>query len=110
MLTILNIYLHQMTKLRLLFAVLLTTIPLHAQVATIQPGDSVEFVLRGVPASDSQLINGVYSVDRSGRIIGLPFLDKETIGTYDLRFDEGKREKLLPYDTVLVDEKTILEP
>ncbi len=190
-----------MTKLILLIAALLATVSLHAQVATIQPGDSVELILRGVPANEAQLINGIYVVDRSGRIIGLPFLnnqkvnavglsegelaeklsaiyqdaqiytsatfsarldgngkvgrtvtlgskvkqpgpiayrqgmtifeavmaaggndkfgslkrvsiirDGETIGTYDLRSDEGKKVKLLPYDTVLVDEKNILEP
>ena len=82
-----------MTKLALLIVVLFATLPLHAQVATIQPGDSVELTLRGVPASDSELINGVYIVDRSGRIIGLPFLDNQKIQAVGL--SEGElAEKL----------------
>lgn len=64
-----------MTKLILLFIALCATVPLHSRVATIQPGDSVEITtLRGVPASDAQLINGVYVVDQGGLLIGLPFL------------------------------------
>lgn len=192
---------HQMTKLKLLTTVFFTALPLQAQVATIQAGDSVELILRGVPASDAQLINGVYVVDRSGRLIGLPFLDNrkieavglsegelaeklsaiyqdaqiytnatfsarldgdgqvgrtvtlggevekpgqfqyrqgmtifdavmaaggnnkfgslkrvsiirdgDTIGVCDLRNDEGKRVKLLPNDTVIVDKKSFIEP
>lgn len=66
---------HQMNKLTLLLAVLSTALPLQAQVATIQAGDSVELILTGVPANDAQLINGVYRIDKSGRLIGLPFLD-----------------------------------
>ena len=49
--------------------------PLHAQVATIGPGDAVKVTVRSVPEKDMAMLSGVYKVDANGRLVGLPFLE-----------------------------------
>ncbi len=46
-----------------------------AQVPKVGPGDAVKVTVRGVPDSESQMINGVYKVDANGLLVGLPYLE-----------------------------------
>ena len=48
---------------------------LTAQVAKIGPGDAVKLTVRGVPDAESQMINGIYEVDASGLLVGLPYIE-----------------------------------
>jgi protein involved in polysaccharide export with SLBB domain len=66
-----------------LIRVLLTSIGLllaamsvsHAQVPKVGPGDAVKVTVRGVPDTESTMVNGVYKVDANGLLVGLPYLE-----------------------------------
>ena len=47
----------------------------YAQVAKIGPGDAVKLTVRGVPDTESQMVSGMYKVDQSGQLVGLPYLE-----------------------------------
>ncbi len=68
-----------MTKILTLLVACFSTLTINAEVAKIQAGDTIQIDLSGIPNSDAQKINGVYSVDDEGRIIGLPYLDNLNI-------------------------------
>ena len=66
----------------------------HAQVAKIGVGDAVKLSVRGVPDQQSVMLNGVYKVDQSGLLVGLPFLERNIQAA---GLTEGQLSQLIAY-------------
>lgn len=62
-----------------------------AQTSTVRAGDAVMVTIRGVPDQESARVSGVYKVDQSGELVGLPYLDGYRINAIGLT--EGQLSK-----------------
>lgn len=62
-----------------------------AQSPTVRAGDAVTVTIRGVPDQESARVSGVYKVDQSGELVGLPYLDGFRINAIGLT--EGQLSK-----------------
>mgnify|MGYP000527747469 CR=1 FL=1 len=62
-----------------------------AQAPTVRPGDAVTVTIRGVPDQESSRVSGIYKVDQSGELVGLPYLDGYRINAAGLT--EGQLSK-----------------
>lgn len=62
-----------------------------AQTPTVRAGDAVTVTIRGVPDQESARVSGVYKVDQSGELVGLPYLDGYRINAIGLT--EGQLSK-----------------